>query len=95
MLIFGQNITNFVSLPWNLDNSDSPNSQHFIEITKVQFNLGFSVSGNPQLHKMCVFSQNSSNYGRPKQDQLISHIFFTARPLSELPEFYWDNKREI
>ena len=43
----------------------------------------------------CVCFQNLSNYGRPKPDQLISHIFFTARPLSELPEFYWDNKREI
>lgn len=30
-----------------------------------------------------------------KQDQSISHYFFKARPLSELPAFYWDNKREI
>ena len=42
---------------------------------------------------MC--SQNLSNCGRPKRDQSISHCFFTARPLSELPAFYWDNKRSI
>ena len=25
----------------------------------------------------------------------FTYFFFTARPLTELPEFYWDNKREI
>ena len=42
-----------------------------------------------------MFFQNLSNRLSIKQDQSISHYFFPARPLSELPAFYWDNKREI